>query len=244
MILISGIAHAEVSNLNVSDFNFNYTNPHGEGSAAAFSRSGFLDEGVYVTVDKEEKDFLLHASGSETGEFRFKNAPAFMTDAETMTVAGFNLNLAEAVSLSLTSGRFNSPKDILKIDGMALNCNRNSGASDVMNQLITGCIEKLVFKNSKFNKSSDKSDLTVNSADLKINTGKFDLTAEIKAQISGKVKANGNVSYDEQTSILTIKVSEVKLGILNVRGQVFSELKKSESDKMKVKEPYVYLTVK
>lgn len=242
-MLISGLAHADVTRLNVKDFNFSYTNPHGQGSAAEFSRSKIVNESVYVTVDKIEKDFMLHVSGSETGEFTFKNAPSFMTEAETMTVKGFNLLFDSVINLGLSSGEFNTAKDSMKISGLSLNCNRDQSQSDLMVQLLNGCIEKLAFKTSKFSQSSDKA-LGVSNVDLKINSSKFDLTAEIKAQISGKVKSNGTVSFDAQTNVVTFKVSEVKLGILSVRGQVFSELKKKESENFKVKEPYVYITVK
>lgn len=238
-LMLSNLAFADVTNINVKDFNFTYANPHGEGSAAEFSRNKIFDEGVYVTVDKIEKDFYLHVSGSEVGEFTFKNAPSFMTEAETMTVEGFNFLLAQNVQLGLGVGRFDSPKDSLKIDGLSLECNRDSAQENLFVQLINGCINRLAFKTAKF----QQSDIRVNSADLKINSGKFDITAELKAQISGKVKGNGTVSYDSATSVLTIKFSEIKLGILSVKGQVFSELKKKETEKFKVKEPYLYITV-
>lgn len=243
-LLVSGMAYADVSNITVTNFNFTYTNPHGEGSATSFSRNFIANEGVYVTVDKVEKDFFLHVSGSEVGEFEFKNAPSFMTDAETMTVNGFNLLLTDALNLSLASGRFNSEKDSLKLDGLSLSCNRDLVQADLMNQLINGCTQRMTFKSSKFNQSSDKNNLTVNSVELQMNFGKFDLAAEIKAQISGKVKSSGTMSFDTATNVLTVKVSEIKLGILSVRGQVFKELKKNESEKLKVKEPYIYYTVK
>jgi hypothetical protein len=93
-------------------------------------------------------------------------------------------------------------------------------------------------------KAISGSDVTVNSVDLKTNAGKYDLSADVKAQVSGKVKSNGNMSYDPASGKLTLKISEVKFSILNITGKVFDELKKNESDKLKVKEPYVYYTIK
>lgn len=254
-------AYADSLNVNVKNFNFTYTNPHGDGTATSFSRSQFMNEELKVSVDKLDKDFKLSVSGSETQEFEFKDAPSFMTDADTMSVTNFNLNLAEKLNLSLAAGRFNSPESSLKLDGLNLDCSRDSLQTEVMDQLISGCIQKMTFKSSKFqsqdagetlalilsdtiSKAVSSSNVTVNSVDLKTNAGKYDLSADVKAQVSGKVKSNGNMAYDPASGKLTLKISEVKFSILNITGKVFEELKKKESDKLKVKEPYVYYTVK
>ena len=84
----------------------------------------------------------------------------------------------------------------------------------------------------------------VSALDLKTNAGKYDLSAEVKAQVSGKVKSNGNMSYDASAGKLTLKISEVKFGFLNITGKVFDELKKQQSETLKVNEPYVYYSLK
>lgn len=260
-LLSTSVVCAESLNINVKSFNFTYTNPHGEGTAASFSRSQFIDEELKVNVDKIDKDFKLSVSGAETQEFEFKDAPSFMTDADTMSVSNFNLSLAEKLNLTLGAGRFNSPENSLKLDGLNLDCSRDVSQAEVMDQLISGCIQKMSLKSSKFqsqgaeetlaavlsetiSKAINGSDVTVNSVDLKTNAGKYDLSADVKAQVSGKVKSNGNMAYDPANGKLTLKISEVKFSILNITGKVFEELKKKESDKLKVKEPYVYYTVK
>lgn len=258
MLLLSAPTFAETLKVKVQNFNFNYTNPHGEGSAAFFSRNQLMGDEVYVSVDKIEKDFKLVVTGTEHQEFELKNAPSLMTDAETMSVNGFNLDLGDAASVSLASGRFNSSKDSLGIDGLNLNCARNLSQPELMDQMLTGCMQSMNFKTSKFSQSGnkvlghaltmaltgEKSDLKINSVDLKTANGKFDLSAEVKAQVSGKVKSNGNMSYDPATATMTIKISEVKFGILNITSKVFDELKKNESEKLKVKQPYVYYKLK
>lgn len=259
-VLLSGVAHADALNVNVKNFNFTYKNPHGEGIAASFSRSQLINTEAQVIVDKVDKNFKLQVTGAETQEFEFKDAPAFMTEADTMTVNGFNLDLSQKLTLSLASGRFNSPEDSLKLDGLSLDCNRDAVQAEVMDQLISGCIQRMSFKSSKFSSaavetafvqvlseafaSALKADIGVNSLDLKTNSGKYDLSADVKAQVSGKVKSNGNMSYDPASGKLTVKISEVKFGFLNITGKVFDELKKNESEKLKVKEPHVYYTVK
>ncbi|WP_408098067.1 hypothetical protein ACJVC5_03840 [Peredibacter sp. HCB2-198] len=253
-LFVSGFALANDLQVSVKNFNFTYTDPHGEGSAASFSRL----VGVQVSVDKVDKDFHLSVTGAETAEFTLKDAPGFMTEAETMVVRDFNLDFSNRASLSLVQGIFNSKDDSMKLDNLSLSCDRQSAHKEVMDQLISGCIQKMTFKTSKFTSqaeegvmealssalTNEKANLGVNSVTLNSTNGKFDLAAEVKAQISGKVKANGNVSYDATSGLLTLQISDIKFGLFSVRGKVFDELKKKESDKLKVREPYIYYSVK
>lgn len=265
-LLISSVAQARSFDVSVKNFNFTYQNPHGEGSASSFNRNGLLtNKAVSVSVDKLDKDFKLLVYGAETQEFELKNAPSFMTEAETMSVMGFNLDLADRLNMTMSSGRFNSVKDELKLDGVNLDCTRNTSQKEVIDQLISGCIQKMTFKSAKFSQSAQdglinalenalSAALTENSVvlagfgvtalDLKTDAGKYDLSAEVKAQVSGKVKSNGNMSYDAATGKLTLKISEVKFSFLNITGKVFDELKKQQNERLKVNEPYVHFYVK
>ena len=260
-LLFSGLASAQSLQVKVSDFNFNYQNPYGEGSAKSFTRS-FYGDAVQVKVEKSDRDFFLSTTGAENQEFTFKNAPAFMTNAETMSVKGFNLNFGSAFNMSLQSGRFLSDEDSLKLDGLILGCSRDTTHKDDMDQLIMGCMDQMSLKSSRFSSESvksglvnilttafieasgTKSDVGVNSLELKTQKGKYNLEADVKAHVSGKVKSNGNMSYDPATGKMIIKISEVKFGFLNITGKVFDELEKNESEKLKVKKPYVYYTIK
>ncbi len=260
-MLASSLANAQSLQIKVVNFNFTYQNPYGEGTATSFSRT-LLSEAVEVQVEKLDKDFILTATGAENQEFILKDAPSFMTDADTMNIKGFNLDLSNSLSLSLVSGNFLSPEDHLKLDGLNLSCNRDLAQAEEMDQLINGCMKKMSLKSSKFSSESvksglsnilmdafisangDKGDLGIKSLELKTSNGKYDLEAEIKAQISGKVKSDGKMSYDPIKGIVTLKISEVKFGFFNITGKVFDELEKNESTKLQVKEPYVYYQIK
>jgi hypothetical protein len=261
MVLVSGLSLAETIQVSVNDFNFTYNDPHGLGTASSFSRSKLKTDQVEVAVERIDKDLRFAVTGVENLEFELKNAPAFMIQAETMSVSNFNMNLAEKLNLSLGAGRFNSPNDNLKLDGFFLDCQRDKSKSEIMDQLLNGCVQKMILKNSKFSSQdaegflgaihssisvslSEKADLGVNSLEMKTTNGKFDLIAEVKSSISGKVKSNGNISYDHVTGRLAIKVSEIKFGILNITRKVFDELKKKETDKLKIKEPFIYYSFK
>lgn len=266
LVLVSGFAQAQDLAVTVKNFNFTYQNARGEGSAASFYVTPRNPENnVKVLVEKFGKDFQLTVTGSAVEQYELKDAPSFMAEAERMTVTNFNLSLADNLTASLTQGRFQSPKDELKLDGLTLDCARVTAHKEVMDQLISGCIQRMNLRSSKFSTSSAEESLAhivshsiasamnegramsgvgVNSVELKTNGGKYDLSAEVKAQVSGKVKSNGNMSYDATTGKLTLRISEVKFSFLNITGKVFEELRKQESEKLQVKEPFVYYTIK
>jgi hypothetical protein len=257
LVFCSGLVHAEtITNLEVKKFNFSYSDPDGEGSAEVFSKTGLKEKGVKVHVRKEDGNFKLSVFGSEEQEFEFKNAPSFLTEADKISVSDFNLSLNQRLLLSLGAGRFNSEKSVLKLDNLSLDCDRNSSFEDEMDQLITGCFQKMSFKSSKFSSqevneslakaitSALNSSVSVNSVDLKVVAGKYNLSADVKADVSGKVKSSGVLSYDAETSVVKLKISEVKFSILNITGKVFDELEKKETDKLKVERPYVYFKIK
>lgn len=240
-LLISGQVLATDLKVEVQQFNFKYSAPHGEGEALVFHHNLKGITNSRVTVEKIAEEFKISLSGSEEGELTFKNAPGFVKDAESMEISNFNLLLDERATLSMDSGSFQDKKKEIAFYGLSLDCNREKKPEiENMDQFIIGCVSQMVTKGTKLSLGST----TVKSLDFKSTQGKFSLTAEVKAAISGKVKANGNLSYDVTKGLLTIKISEVKLGILNVTSQVFKELEKSESEKLKVSKPYVYLTVK
>lgn len=257
--MLSTTLSIQAQSIFVNNFSFSYTNPHGSGSAASFSRSANVKDKVDVSVDRINTDFKFIVSGAENHQFEFKNAPSFLTDADNISLSGFNLNLSDKFLMSLNSSRFVSASDSLKLDGLSLECQRVSSFKDVMDQLIHGCIKKLNLKTSKFTSQdvtlledifssfdvfTSKSTLGINSLDFKIINGKFELSGEVRAQVSGRVSAKGSIGYDEKSGRLTLNLSEVKFGILNVTGRVFEEIKKNEDDKLKVKQPYIYYNIK
>jgi hypothetical protein len=235
--------------LQVSKFNLKYTDPMGEGQAASFSFNEYSAQDVKVQLEKAGSSFHVVATGNEHfEEFEVEDAPEFLLKARTMSVSNLNLTFAEKIQLGLTQGKFDSA-DSLKVDNLSLDCSRAKKEVDLGDQAIAGCLQKLSFKISKLSSSSDTKEfsvlnLGVQSMDLRINAGKFDLSADVKAQVSGRVKGNGSASYDSQKGLLTIKISEVKFGFFNITSKVFDELKREENERMRVREPYVYLQLK
>lgn len=260
-VLLSSTAFAQVSKVDIKNFNFNYSAPLGEGTADSFSYEKSVNEAQKVKVEKVNGEFKIVLEGVENQELSFKDAPSLINDAETISLRAFNLSFADRFGITISSGVFKSSDKSVDLNNFNLACDRTAAFPEVMDQLIAGCIQKMNFKAGGFSSSGEgfdqafmkgldashdevKAALGVKNVDFKVTGGKFEMAAEIKAQISGKVKGSGTVKYEQAAKKLTVKVSEIKFGILDVTSQVFDELKKQESDSIKVSKPYVYITIK
>jgi hypothetical protein len=261
-IFASSLGFAQVKQVEIKNFNFSYTAPLGEGVAESFSYQNQKEGEQKIQVEKFADVFKLKFEGSENQELEFKNAPAFIQEAETINLNTLNLNLGQSVSLGLSQGQFVSTNEELTLKNMNLSCDRLGFSSQFLDEVLSGCIQRMSFKVSGFSSFPQKgidyaliealnsssqmkaTSLSIKNVDLKINSGKFQLSADVKAQISGTVSASGTAKYDTPTKKITIKVSEIKFGFIDLTTKVFDELKKQENETLKINKPYIYITVK
>jgi len=260
--LASSLSFAQVSQVDIKNFNFNYEAPLGEGFADSFSYQKKVNNLQKVYVEKFSDVFKIKLEGVENQEMEFKNAPSFIQEAENINLNTFNFTLGEKISLGLVQGRFISSQDDFNLKNVNLFCDRSTGSELLLEQALIGCIQKMTFKISSFSSTPQKgidyaifealnsaletnaTALSLKNVDLKINSGKFQLGADIKAQISGTASANGTVKYETTEKKIIVKVSEVKFGFLDLTSKVFEELKKQESDSLKINRPYITILMK
>lgn len=260
--LASSLSFAQVSQVDIKNFNFNYEAPLGEGVAEIFSYQKEMNNQQKVNVEKFADVFKIKLEGVENQEMEFKNAPSFIQEAENINLNTFNFNLGEKISLGLVQGHFNSSQDEFNLKNVNLFCDRSTGSELLLDQALIGCIQKMTFKISSFSSMPQKgidyammealnsaletngTALSLKNVDLKINAGKFQLGADIKAQISGTALANGTVKYEPIEKKIIVKVSEIKFGFLDLTSKVFEELKKQESDSLKINKPFITILIK
>lgn len=259
--MMTSMAWGQVSTVNIQNFNFSYSAPRGEGTADTFSYAKNVNQAQNVQVEKVGDDFNILLEGVENQELVFKDAPDLVRNASDITLRGFNLSLASSLSLTINSGVFESSDKNVDLSNLNLSCNRVNGPVELKDQMINGCIQKMSFRAGAFStdgegleqavvKAIDESHNEILSAvgiknlNFKVTNGKFELSADIRAQISGSAKGSGTVKYDAAAKLITVKVSSVKFSILDVTSKVFDELEKNESETFKVKEPYLYITIK
>lgn len=261
LMIYSQFSLAQDVRVQIEDFSFNYSDPHGSGEASLFQHNQKSAEGVRVEVEKIGEAMNFKVSGSEDHEFNLEKAPDVVMKAKTMTVDDLDLSYEDSLSFSLLEGEFIG-EDQLHLKNFTLNCHKDLSQAAAENQLIFGCLQKMTVRSQSFSQSAveegmvsaftkalssvsgSRGDLSIKSLDFDITKGKYELGADIKAQMSGRAKSKGHMSYDPNSGVLTIKISEVKFGMLSVTGMVFKELKKNENDRMKVKEPNVYYKLK
>ena len=262
ILMLASMGHVQASQVEIKNFNFSYSAPLGEGTADSFSYQQKIDEAQKVHVEKTGEDFKISLEGVENRELHFKNAPDIVKNAQEIKLASFNLSFQNAATLSFSSAMFHSPDEKMDLKNVNLMCDRILSYPDVMDQVISGCFQKMNLKAGGFSslggegvehaiaKALDQKHdeilggIGIKNVDLKVSGGKFQLTADIKAQISGTANANGSMKYEPGLKKITIKISEVKFSFMDVTSQVFDELKKQESQSMKVSKPYIYLTIK
>lgn len=262
LALTTHLALAQDVRVKIEDFSFNYNDPSGSGEATLFQHNQKALEGVRVEVEKISDAMNFKVSGSENHEFKLEKAPDVVMKAKSMVVDDLDLSYEDKLSFSVLEGEFIGDEDELRLKDFKLNCNKDLTQEAAENQLILGCLQKMTVKSQSFSQvaleegmvsaftkalnsvASSRGDLTVKTLDFKINNGKYDLAADIKAQMSGKAKSNGTMSYDKTTGVMTVRISEVKFGILSVTGLVFDELKKNENEQMKVERPNVFYKIR
>lgn len=232
-------------NLEIQNFNFDYKNPSGQGSASSFQ---YEKSGVQVSVDKIGKEFKLKAIGAVTTEYTLQNAPEVVETAEKMSIQNLNLTVVETLNFSVARAKFLGKEDRLDLQALSLECDRDRNQVEAVNQLIAGCIRKLKLRAERFDSLSEiiakaisDEKEAVKNFRLQISNGKFNFSAGVSVGVPGTVKGKGDVSYSASEKRFAIRISEVKFGILNITGKVFDELQKNESENMKVKRPFVYL---
>lgn len=261
-LLLTSAAWGQVSQVSIKNFNFNYQAPQGDGTAETFSYQQKLVDAQKVHVEKIGDDFKILLEGVENQELTLKDAPDIIKNAQEINLSDFNLSFSSSASLSMTSAVFTSPDKNIDLKNLNLACDRISTFPEVMDQVISGCIQKMSLKTSGFSTDGESGfdqalmkaiderhdemlgGVSIKNLNLKATGGKFELSADIKAQISGTAKGTGTLKYEAAQKKLTVKISEIKFGFLDVTSKVFDELKKQESATVKVSKPYVYITLK
>lgn len=246
-LLLSSSLSWSVSSVKVQNFNFNYADGKGSGTASSFE---IVKNQSQVFVNRNGTDLEFSSPLLEENVV-WKNAPSLILDSQ-VEVRGFDLNLGKNLVANLVSGQFNSDSK-MSVKNVSADCSRLTG-SDVFEELINGCLEKGTVKVATFvsesvdaffaNVNEDDiypdSTTQVRSLNLTFAKKNFNLTANAKFGVNGTLKARGNTEVDYQNRKATIRITEVKFGILNITNKFFAEIKKMDIEGMRVSQPYIY----
>lgn len=238
-----------VSSMKVQNFNFNYVDGTGVGTAAAFE---IVTNQNQVFVNRVGAD-LEFSSPLLAEPILWKNAPSLILDSKT-DVKEFNLNLNKELTATLASGTFDSESK-MSIQNVSAQCSRAKGV-DVFEEVLAGCLQKGVVKFSSFESRAldtfvsllsgevETESTQVRSLTLNLDKKNFNLTANARFGVNGTLRGRGSAEVDYQNKKAVIKVTEVKFGFLNITGKFFTEIEKLEVKGVEVRRPYIYLTLK
>lgn len=237
-----------VSSVKVQNFNFNYSDGSGVGTAAEFE---IITSRTEVLVNRVGSD-LEFTSPILEQTLVWRNAPQMILDSE-VNVTGLNLNLGKDFTANLTRGEFNSEKKMTIQNGLA-QCLRVQGA-DAIEQVLNGCLAKGTIKFSNFESRSldalialltdtvETESTQVRSLNLSLDKKNFNLTATARFGVSGTLRAKGTADVDYHNKKATIRVNEVKFGFLNITNKFFSEIEKKDIKGLEVKRPFIYYSL-
>lgn len=83
----------------------------------------------------------------------------------------------------------------------------------------------------------------VEEIDLMILQKAFNLTFRVRLLFKWKVKASGNVNYDEANGLLDIHLDKAKVGILSLKKKVLKELAEANLESIKVVGDHIYIQI-
>lgn len=164
--------------------------------------------------------------------FSYTVETEFLKDVRSAQVTGLNFEaIPGKLNFGVTSAHLDKVKDPLSLDKTTLAC--LSSAREV--SPIDSCIDY-----GRLNSAGVEAGSTnIKEASLSLNKGKLAFAVNLKG--IGNIKGEGTASHDAATKVVTLKISKVKLSILDVTGQFFSQLKDIKSDMIRVERPYIYV---
>jgi len=174
-------------------------------------------------------DWLVNNMNS----FSYSIETTFLKDVLTAQVAGLNFeSVPGKVVFGVTSANLDKVKGDMSVNATSLLC---QGAASVVDP-VDSCVAY-----TRFSTDGVKTeDMEVKDAAINIDAGKMKFNVNLKG--IGNFKGEGTAAHDAAAKVVTLKINKVKLSILDVTGQFFSQLGDIKSDMIRVERPYIYIS--
>jgi hypothetical protein len=213
-----------------------YTHPAGSASTQflEFDQYHFPSTTSY-DVDIQAGSLILQ---TPTETISFDNLPNIVVDVERFFLDQFNLTSdAQKVHLSLKYLKSVTPKDTIQLYQFRIDCKKELISDSYQRNLLHGCLNKSM----DLRVGNYKVDGTSKLSQLKFRSINHHLNYEIK--IAGvSIKGKGK-TYFQQDKI-RLKIDTAKVGPVNVKKKLFSELKKMQSPTVRVNSPWVEIDLR
>ncbi len=215
----------------VKNFNLNYNFPSGTANSQEliyknyqyYGATGYnveLQAGVLLL---ETPDDIIHLD----------NLPDSITEVNALTISGLNLTSnSQLVALEANRLATQSTDSSIDIRNFAIDCDYEDIDEELMQEVLHSCFN--VGGNIDLGSFISNGSEVISNTEFSLNRNNMDF--EMKAQ-GLKIKGNGKTYYENNQ--IRIRIDKAKVGFINVRGRLFKELEKLESDKVQVNEPWI-----
>lgn len=241
---------------SINNLNAKYISPRGNGTAKQINLEDF---GNYSNANLEVENYngILMFS-VEDKSFELDLSMLGINDAEKINLSALNFsNANNKIGLNFGSAAANDPEFNLGVNNGSISCIRTQTFEDIKDDLLAACLKNGNFSLGRFNmRSLDSqfynildesplgSDMSLES--IKLNISNHRMKGELKGNVTKgvTVKIEGASWYNPNNNEVKIKIDKAKAGWLNVKGTIFKELGKIQSENLRVNEPYIFFYLK
>ncbi|OIQ19584.1 MAG: hypothetical protein BM556_03615 [Bacteriovorax sp. MedPE-SWde] len=253
----AGLPKGKLDNLNAK-----YSTPSGTGSADYVK---FQEFGEYTSPKLEVENYngllVFNLTGeNEDKSFELDLSALGITDADRINLSQLYFNNSEKkIGLRMASANARAEDMSTSFNGASINCNREKVYDDVTDDLLSACLKSASVSLNNLRLNTGKSEFVsiipneygdgeilgsqISLDKLRININNHSFSGQIKGDVTKgmKVKFEGQTHYFQAKRQVRIKLTKAKAGFINVKKTLFKELRKAQSDTMKVNAPYIYI---
>ncbi len=240
--------------LSGQNLNLSYSNTMGTIQGAMnFDIDGqkWSDNEIQIKYDEALKQLDLIGSTQSANI----GAPEWWAPIQKVSATGATLDISanNPKAVSMRSANLDYGEDNYTLSGLGLNCkNPSLGLRPLENCLQTGTLKISNFQMSQANMftqtlnviDASATDASFKNMNLTFKNGSFDLELKASLSVTVTIKGEGKVEYlpAGQDFDLRIRIDKLKASFLNIKDDLFKELKKNESESLKVQDPYIYIS--
>jgi len=211
----------------------------GAGTAVVTKAQFVLEEQTWnftdATFDVRAQDGVLTIERPEDN-FSYPINASFLDDVSAARAAGIWADYAPGRVIGrVQSAYLEKNKDVTELGRSSIDC--RASARNI--HPIDSCISSGRLKVASIGGLESERAVDIKDIDLAITRGRT--TFSVRVGGIGKITGNGTTTHEPQVSTVKIKVDKVKLGILDITGRFFNELKGLESENIKVSRPYIWV---
>ncbi|MBL7664047.1 MAG: hypothetical protein JNM93_02850 [Bacteriovoracaceae bacterium] len=194
---------------------------------------------LHFELTRRESDFLIQLPGLQ---YSMKKIPSFFKSLSSLELEQFLFSSnVETSKLSFPRYFHVYKDDSLLLEELEIECHGGELSLELKQRLIQNCFNVMRLNLYRYFDKVDEFEIL----NLRINIRNQRLNAQgnIYSKLSGSFELKGNVDYLPTSDELSIKVDQVKLGVLSVTKLFLKFAEKNQREGLRVKSPYIYFSL-